>query len=408
MSVTLFSGYLRLEAETEDGLHPVLAGPGHDVAVVSCVLFLPDGGPPRFAVKRGDTRPARVLRNLPYVKHGLVAGRLDHEGVDARGIAAAEVAEEIGAELLGPPEPLGAPMATMATASTERDLPFWVPIRITEGSRPSGDGWGQELPELLGYDLWTMDQVLEAIRSGEIGEAARARVVFGRAFEKLGLISLGSSEDPTCGLGPVTRMRPEWLAPTPPGLSSPAPELQVDGARFDVEQERPVRDPAGRFLVGQGFHLSGGREVAPPYPQQIIDLEEDEVEVLPYAGSGAGLQVGLRTAPTPRGLAARVAALGGPQPVFRSGLSGSTPRGSADAVAARLAREAGLGPPEPLLVSEASPGQSTLCEHLYAAPAGAADGLRPLAEALRLLRRDGGRARTEAAILEMAVRKGGA
>lgn len=454
---TLFSHYLCLRRFEVDGAETdVLSGPGHDVVVVTCVVR--QAGGYAFVVKQGDTRPARALRGWTYVREGLVAGRLDHEGSPPEVIARGEVEEEVGGVVAGQPVELGElPVPTMPVLSTEADLYVVAGVRFAPGARPKGDGGGMEVPDLLGFSARDPETIFQRIREGSFGEACRARVAFGRAFEKLGLVpavpalapadwgaattsrgSKGAASRPsgteaeTLGLGPVidparlffetseerssegTSHRAEddreqgigeAGPPSPPG-SSP-----IDGAVLEIRQEIPLKRPPGRFVATEARHAARGEPVGPPFPVQILDAAFDEVEVVPYQLDPSGVpwvlleRVELPALKVKSGLASEVRSGRATPVALWSGLVAFADPDEVDGVAADLAWWQGLDAPERLLRSEASPGQSTLGEHAFAAraPLGLPGAVR-IDEAILRLRTEGGSARTEALLLELAGR----
>lgn len=423
---TLFEGYLRMRRfDRPSGPVEVLSGPGHDVVVVTCYVRGPDGRP-RFVVKTGDTRPARVLRGRPYVKHGLVAGRLDHAGQSPADVARIEVEEEVGARVVGDVVELGPlPVPTMPLASTEADLHVLAEVAFDEGARPRGDGGGMEVPELLGHDLVEPDAVVAAVRAGAIGEAARARVGFGRALERLGLREpargadspsggplggAGEADSPSGGPLGGAGGSSGFAAPPPGGRGAVAGG--IDGAEVRTKRAIELATLSGRLLDAEGRHLSGDRPVGSPFPIQILDLALDEVEVVGWArGPGGEPWVAMERQPSPvllvkADLQDEVRSGRRTPTRLWAGALGSAEPGRADAAARTIARERGWGEPERLLESEASPGQSTLVEYLYAssAPFDAAV-MRPLSESLRLVREEGGSARTEALLFELLARR---
>ncbi len=375
-----FSGYLRLRTFLVRG-EPVevLSGPGHDVAIVIGFRWTQDGL--RFAVKTGDTRPARVLRGRPYVKDGLIGGRFDHPGQSLEALARAEASEEAGLLVVGEPRRLGGPVPTMPSWSTEADFP--VLAEVTLDGLPTGDGGGLERPDLLGLRWLSAGEVLSAIRRGDLGEVARARVAYGRAFEAL-------------GLAPAAVEPP----PRPPSKAGP------DGA---VVTPKRVVELAGRgrLLDADVRHTVGGRPDGPSFPMQIFDNLEDEIEILPLAMVEGQPWVCLSRSPSPV-LEVKLAVASevrSPDPTPSepwAGLESRAAPGTEDLEAARLAQSHGLGPPLRLWSGEASPGQSTLVEHGYVAECEKdRPGLVPAAEALARAREEGASARTEALLLDV-------
>lgn len=394
---TRHGGYFRLRRYRDaDFTAEVLSAPGHDVVIVVGVLR-DAGGELRFAVKTGDTRPSRGVRGDGYVKLGLVGGRLDHEGTPPAVIAELEVREELGGEPSGSLLELGEqPVPTMPSWSTEADLYYLAPL--AQLGEPTGDGGGMEVPELLGVELRRMDEVLDDIRSGRIGEAARARVAYGRAFERLGLApSLG-------GLEPGAEL-------SLPSVELPArrPPPPVDGVELEVLQSIEVEGQV-KLLLCQGWHSCSGRRRGDSFPVEILDVGYEELEVVGASRSATGWRVLLERYLPPvlsvkETLEHELRSPRATPSALWSGARARAELGAADHQAARLAESRGWGAPIRLLHGEASPGQSNLLESMYFAECAAdAAGLVPLEEAVRRVRAEGGSARTEATLLELAAR----
>lgn len=397
----LYEGYLQVRRFDVDGqLADVLSGPGHDVVVVVGVT-LDAFDKPTFIVKRGDTRPARTLRNEPYVKDGLVAGRIDYE-TPVEVLAAQEVEEEVGGRVAGSVQMLGTlPVPTMPSSSTEADLYYLAAFELDPGRRPIGDGWGMEVPELMGWSPWGPEALLDRIRAGKMGETFRSRVAYGRAIEKLGL----SGRATTRGLGPVLSAL-DGVKALPSGpVAEPASD--IDGAELEVLRAVDTKYPRGRLLEARATHTCRGSGRGAPYPVQILDLVDDEVEVIPYSVDDEGTQwVGLERTAWPA-LVAKSAL----QAEVRSGLvtpfqtwSGAVAVGEDPyAVARGLCAQKGWGAPKHLLSGQASAGQSTLTEHVFLVQVAKNDGgtFLPLDNALARAREEGVSARTEAALLEL-------
>lgn len=194
-----FHGYMTvrryaMELRADDSDMPqashcnVLSGPGHNVALVAVLLMHPDGKL-EVVLKAGDTRPARVLRGEPYVKLGAVGGRLDKTGKDAAAIARAEVTEEIGATVVdGGLVPLGEmALPTMPGESSEADR-YFVALSKLAAAAPQGDGDGLELPGLMRPKRLSVAEAIASCDDGRVGEGARVRVAYGRAFDRLGYL----------------------------------------------------------------------------------------------------------------------------------------------------------------------------------------------------------------------------
>lgn len=391
---TLHDGYFRIRRA---GAVELLSAPGHDVVIVVGVVPGP-GGHPRFVVKTGDTRPSRVLSGRSLVKDGLVGGRLDAPGAGPDDIARAEVEEEVGGQVAGPVWALGdRPVPSMPVVSTEADLFRMAPVRFDPGSRPRGDGGGMEVPELLGYRLVDPPALMRMIRVGALGEVCRARVAYGRAFEKLGLLG-----PETRGLGPVVPVPDGGGAPS--GGSAAGTTEPVDDARIEIE--RVVSLERGRHLVVRVTHTARGAPRGEPYVIEIHDPDFEEVEILEWARDPEGrVRVRIELIASPvlevkATLTGERIPIASPTRLWQGRIERPSPGGELNA--ALLGRGA---PPQCLLAGEASPGQSTLLESVWAAEVPAPEAEWPtLAEAIRLCREEGASARTEAGLLELEER----
>jgi hypothetical protein len=440
-----FRGYMSLRrfvaAGAESSPLAVLSGPGHDVALVAA-LALDPRGELEVVLKGGDTRPPRVLRGEPYVKIGVVGGRLDHPGMDAQAIAALEVEEEVGARVLeGGVFGLGAPVPTQPDVSTEADRPVLCLLAPDFAERPQGDGGGMELPGLLRPLRMPLPAALLAFDDGRVGEAARARVTHARALERIGyLAELGvwlhdlpaevrgawrplGLEAP---IDPRDRLRPREASVSAPEEQGVAAE--VDDVQLDVEREVRL-DGGAVFLAARATHrirrAEGSQAVGRPFPIQFLHLPDDRLKLTVFAEHPARgplvlLEPRLRAALRVRARALADEVAGAP-PIPEEALEVldlSIPaldapgpaviaaRCQAAAAAALTARglEAHVLPLG--ASSDASPGQSSQRHHFLAARVspGALDSrFVPLAEALLAARTQGADAAAEAALLRLAA-----
>jgi hypothetical protein len=413
----LFDGYMklrrfRLRYGREERTLDVLSGPGHDVSLVAA--FTLDGdGRLNAVLKGGDTRPPRTLRGEPYVKIGTIGGRLDHTDHDAMEIAAAEIAEEIGAELIdGSLHPLGeVPSPTMPDESTEADRYFFALVSFTDRTA-AGDGDGLELPGLLHAVTMPIDEAMASIDSGRIGEAARARVAYSRALSRIGYsLALGGFvEDPrwdTLGLGPRIDPRPFARSPGAP----PPPSLSLGGMAMTVHKEISLREGL-RMMEARASHLAiEGTRVGRPFTMQFLSIPYDRAKVVVWARGEDGAPL-VRLDPRMRWqllvkrdlvpLEVRSHAI---VPEARDVLDAKVHPKTPEVTLERLLRARGLDPSRLVRLggpSDASPGQTDLRHHLFALEVESAVGMMPLSEALRAMREGEGDAASEAALLRLA------
>jgi hypothetical protein len=417
----LFDGYMKLRRfrfrfDGEERTADVLSGPGHDVSIVAAFTLDPSGAL-SAVLKGGDTRPPRTLRNEPYVKIGTIGGRLDHQNRSASQIAAAEIAEEIGAELTeGSLKALGdVPSPTMPDESTEADRYFFALVTFSD-RRALGDGDGLELPGFLHPVSMPIADAIAAMDSGKIGEAARARVAYSRALSAIGYSTLlgGFVDDPTwdtLGLGP--RIDPRELAKAP-GVPPP-PTLSLAGMSMHVQREIALRDGL-RMMEARASHLAiDCSRVGRPFTMQFLSVPYDRAKVVVWARGNGGTPL-VRFAPrmrwqllvkrdllqsevqraviNPRARDVLDLKVGAKNPELT--LEKMLPTRGLDAK-----RSVRLGAP-----SDASPGQTDLRHHFFALEIDREDGMVPLREALRAIRSGEGDAAAEAALLRLSFHIG--
>ena len=445
-------GVAKVETVTLD----VLSGPGHNCSMAAA-LVLDGKGRPSVVLKAGDTRAARTLRGEPYVKIGMIGGRWDKVGADAKKIGLDEIAEEIGAELIqGGYLPLGDKLVpTMPGESTEADRYFAALVRIPEnGGAVDGDGGGMEVPGLMKPVTMPVAEALAAMDDGRVGEGARARVAYARAFDAIGWIpqlasyvhdlpgSLKKRFD-TLGLAPA--IDPRHL-PTEIQAADPAAQAQghggapgqgidphagqIDAVAFTAEQRLEL--PGGAAMIdAKTVHVAhdGGvvHQVGKPFQNQILHLPYDRAKLaVYYLDPVQGPMVRMDQVERPV-LAVKGLALDGERsyklentelvrrdvPELQIQLEGAQAGAALAAVLTGV--KAGLtaagitGAPVPLGAPvDASPGQTDLRYHFYgvtvAVPAEAAERARfvPLSDAIALCRQGEGDAATEALLLRLA------
>jgi hypothetical protein len=414
----LFDGYMKLRRfrfrfAGEERTTDVLSGPGHDVSIVAA-FTLDANGVLSAVLKGGDTRPPRTLRGEPYVKIGTIGGRLDHQTHDASQIAAAEIAEEIGAELTeGSLVPLGSvPSPTMPDESTEADRYFFALVTFSD-RHAAGDGEGMELPGLLHPVTMPIADALAAIDAGKIGEAARARVAYSRALSVIGWSPLlgGFVDDPawdTLGLGPRIDPRPLARDPGTP----PRPSLSLAGMSMHVKREISLRDGL-RMMEARASHLAiDWSRVGPPFTMQFLSVPYDRAKVVVWARGEGGRPL-VRFEPrmrwqllVKRDLLPAEVREGAIHPRARDLLDVKVGTKNPEGTLEKMLAIRGLDPKGLVRLgapSDASPGQSDLRHHFFALEIEPANDLIPLVEALRAIRGGEGDAAAEAALLRLSA-----
>lgn len=301
-----FTGYMTvrryaMELHADDSDMPqathcnVLSGPGHNVAIVA-VLLMHEDGKLEVALKAGDTRPARVLRGEPYVKLGAVGGRLDKPDKDAAAIARAEVTEEIGATVVdGGFVALGeTALPTMPGESSEADRYFVALSRFASGAAPSGDGEGLELPGLMRPARLSVADLIASADDGRVGEGARVRVAFGRAFDRLGYVpaldryvfdlpEVLQKKYSTLGLGDPVDLRS--LGGAHPALPEPAasPNAQVNDVKLLDRVNTHLEEGAllVNARVAHAIRKDGAlNTLGAPFRIQFLHVPYDRVKLL--------------------------------------------------------------------------------------------------------------------------------
>ncbi len=424
----------------------VLSAPGHNVALVAVLLMQPDGKL-QIVFKDGDTRPARVLRGEAYVKLGMVGGRLDQPKLDAAAVARHEVHEEIGATVVdGGLVPLGEKSAaTMPAESSESDRYFLALSRFEkDASPPKGDGGGMELPGLIRPARMSVNEALSAMDDGRVGEGTRARVAYGRAFDRLGYLpqleryvfdlpeALKKGFD-SLGLGQPVDLRSlgESHVASPPAMPD-SPARQVNDVKL-LDRVNTHLEEAALLVNARVAHAARKdgelKTIGEPFRIQFLHLPYDRVKLavwvndevkgpcvlmesverLPMAVKGSNLKdeyqgdehaelnrMDLLEARMHVGVEHRRDVI----------------EGLAEHAAEAIIMARGLaGTPKKLGASaDASPGQSDLRYHLFhvEVPPGVADSrFVPLADALKRCRKDGhGDATSEALLLRLADHAG--
>lgn len=296
---------------------PALCGKGHNCTMVTAVLLDAEGRP-NLLIKGGNTRAAHTMRGRPYVSGGMIGGRWDlNVGADPAGIAKkvgiAEVAEEVGAQVLkGGAFSLGEKLVpTMPSASTEADLPVGVIARLDSGVSITGDGSGMELVGLMKQVVIPAEEALSASRQGEISEGGRFEAYTRRFLDKLGYIpELGAyvhdlpaalktafKQHGTLGLGAAVDPRKmdvdaghesaADISHAPAGAPKPvAHAAQVNGVSF-VETNAVEISGFGVMYDAKTDHAVVGADgkaklIGKVHPNQVLHVDHDLAKVAVY------------------------------------------------------------------------------------------------------------------------------
>ena len=271
-------------------------GPGHHISAIAALVFDPHGTP-YATLKSGDTRLARALRAEPYVATSGIAGRWDKKGASAADIVLGELAEEIGGHPIeGTFRRLGDSLSpTMPFESTESDEYFTAAVKID--ASPYGDGGQMEVVGLIGPVFLDPTAAIMAMDSGEISDAARARTMFGRAWDAIGYLpDLGmyvhdfpelENRFDTLGLGPAND--PRELA----AASAIPPERAPDGTLASKVNSVKV-DSIHRIPLGEDLEMvdariqhaawDGAKQVSlpPVFSSQYLRTDYDRAKVAVY------------------------------------------------------------------------------------------------------------------------------
>lgn len=463
---TVFNGWLKVHAfevkVTRGGITDVqrlqlLQRPGHDSTHVATMRLRGDG-PPTLVYKDGDTRPAAALRGTPYVATGIIAGSLDHEGVDAEATALVEIAEEVGGKPLGKLVRLGGAMPTMpvtdgdgSIASSESDN-YFVGVLSDEQGDIAGDGGGLEVVGLIKPVELSVAEAIEKMDSGGMRENARARVALQRGLDKVGFVpqlglwvrdlspalqqrfdnlGLGELYDPRTATTPaVMPEEPEATKPSGPPPENMHLASKIDGVDLGAPKLVELAGDA-QMIDGKVSHLADdgtGKKVhvGRPTPVQTLHTDHDRMKLAQfYVDPKLGPMVRLELVERPI-IAAKNAMTGGAESALRldvADLRVPLPKvtvkdgqvvgaDDVDADARTHALEIALAASPGAKVSVlsapsyASPGQADLRYHFLAAQVDAktaGPGFVPLADALTLMRSgDAGDANTEALLLRLA------
>ena len=380
-------------------------GPGHHIGAVAAFAF-DDAMTPHPVLKSGDTRLSRAERSQPYVLDGFVAGRMDKKGADSSKIALAELAEEVGGEVVGDTfRKLGGLSPTMPFESTEGDNYYLAAVEIT--GKPSGDGGQMEVPDLIAPKFLSPTEALRSMDNGEISEGGRTRTLYGRGFDSIGYVpQLGAyvhdhpallSKFDTLGLGEPVDIRSQLKPSRFPQEKPPADNLEaqindvVAVARKEVsmsDQSRLV-DVQAKHAVNKNGVIT---ELDGQFPSQYLQLDYDRAKVAQYyIDPEKGPMVKMKEEARP----ALAFAPDSPKVVRRDvqDLPISRDKPAEDQLPDGVRA---LGKP-----TGASPGQSDLYYHFYAQETSPPEkpeqsGYVKLSEAIKLCRTGDGDAHTEA------------
>ena len=381
-------------------------GPGHHIGAIAAMAFDSQMKPIPI-LKTGDTRLSRAERNEDYVKTGFVAGRMDKEGSDSSKIALAELAEEVGGEVVGSTfRPLGEVVnPTMPHESSEADAYYFAAVQL--GGDPFGDGGDMELTDLIGPDMSSAKEAIAAMDGDSLAEGGRTRAMFGRGFDAIGFVpqldayvhdhpELAKKFD-TLGLGPVTDIRHEMTSSEIPEPQPKADTLQakvndvVCAQRNEVEFDEDTRmiDAKTQHAVNENGVLTTLDSV---FPNQYLQLDYDRAKVANYfVDEELGPMVQMK-------LDARPALAFSPQSpnVLRQDVSDIKISRDSDVKEQLPDGAVVLGQP-----SGASSGQTDLFYHFVANPVEAPkspvdEGYVSLSQAVELCRTGHGDAQTEA------------
>lgn len=405
-------------------------GPGHHISSMAALVFDAQGRP-CATFKTGDTRLSRQQRGAPYVATSGIAGRWDKKGHSAGAIVLDELSEEVGGQVVeGTFRRLGQALSpTMPFESTECDEYFMAAVDIV--SDPQGDGGSMEVPGLIGPVFYSPQDAIKAMDSGAISDSARARAMFGRAWDSLGYIpsldmyaldnpGLLSSFD-SLGMGPLTDLRGRVEGET----SLPAPRVRdgSESSRIDsaeVVSSEEVALESGRAMVDARIRhaIRGQGPVGGDFASQYLKLGYDRAKVaLYYIDPDLGPMVEM----APQVRPALAFAPGSPLVKRRDLRDVPVPRTldamiTAGVVEKMFGRLGSLAPG-----NAASSGQSDLFYHYFACQVqpprvspstptsgnsnpGASSDYLPLSQAILLTREGHGDAQTEATLLRLADR----
>ncbi len=426
--------------------------------MVATFLLDPKSGAPCAVFKMGDTRLAPTLRGEDYVGVGMAGGRWDHDGVSPEKIGVGEIAEELGGGIKAFFSISDTCVPTMPHEAMEVDAYYAAVIKLGD-QKIAGDGGGMEVASLMRPGVMRMDEALYAMDNGLIREGARARVAYTRALDAMGYIpQLGvyardlppalQKKFSDLGVTKPTDARP-FVAPLPDAKGTSLDTVERSALKnlnpgnihqiqrdATTEKTQTLLGGEATFIATQTKHITtdGSAPAGKSVPNQLFSVNFDRAKSVQfYNDPDKGPMVKMEWAERPlmaaKGLARKP---GVTYPKENSDLArldttdlkvgitndkGETlkpadVKGRVKATVDAWAQQQGaksvveLGEP-----TYASPGQSQLKYHFYAASVDAAaaakdTGYVPLAEAIRMCRADGqGDAATEALLLRLAAKE---
>lgn len=297
-----FNGFLKYKTYsvgvTQDGdirnyTGGFVHGPGHHISAIAAFAF-DKQMKPHAILKTGDTRLARAERDKPYVQDGFIAGRMDKKGAESSKIALAELAEEVGGEVVpGTFLPLGSEVnPTMPSESTESDAYFMAAVNIS--GNPYGDGGEMELTDLIGPKVSTPMEAIASMDAGELSESSRTRTMYGRGFDAIGYVpqldayvsdhpELAKKFD-TLGLGEVVDIRKNLKG-------GKLPEARPKGDNLEARvndvvtttREEVALDNDTRMINAKTKHAVNENGVITTldkeFPNQYLQLDYDRAKV---------------------------------------------------------------------------------------------------------------------------------
>ncbi len=417
----LFDGYLKYktyrvelvaQGRATDFKGGFVHGPGHHSTAMAALVFDRELRP-YVILKTGDARLSRADREEPYVQDGFVAGRMDKEGMDSSGVVLAELAEEVGAEVVPHTfRPLGEELTpTMPLESTECDAYYLAAVHLVE--KPLGDGGKMEVPALIGAKLVEPKLAISLMDEGKVSDAGRARTLYGRGFNAIGYLpelGLFVQDVPallerydTLGLGVVQDIRSPLVRSTLPSEESADPRLEAQVNDVTWTAHREIRlsqshtmiDALTRHAVSQNGKVT---PLGEEFTSQYLKLNYDRVKMASYYRDPVkGPMVKLLEQPRPA-----LAFAPGKLRIIRRDVADLAFLRERPVEPGELKEAKQLG-----RQSGASSGQSDLYYQYWAKEVPAperplGEGFVPLAEAISLCRSGHGDAQSEALLLRLA------
>ena len=409
----IFSKFLQYRVFEYEGQQVgLLNGPGHDCAAVAAVVLDPQSRP-YMVLKTGDARMTRVLRHETYLKWGCIAGRMDKAGANASKIALAEIAEEVGGQVVAESfRPVGNWLTpTQPYESSECDANFFSLIQL--GEAPKGDGGGMEVEGLIGPLFLKFQDGFAAMEDGRVGDAGRAMTLYRRCADWMGSVpelDRGVYDHPnlnkrytTLGLGtPFDPRKGGQSRAIPANFVPNGPAADIDGAAW-TECEKVKLDDHSQMLDGRTRHTAHGVPQDAPFTNQLMQSDYDRAKIVTYTvDSEKGPLV--RLSENPRPIAVIKQTLNTEYQADRQENNtllqldvddvkfarGGSPQDLYDTPLQKLGEPCG-----------ASSGQSDIYYHFYARHTKKAPEMMPIAQAIQQCRTGQGDAQTEALLLRL-------